>query len=68
MACNVYLTFFHQYNASRLRRLEMVYIPFCYGVPFVPAFVYLFVHTKHKGKVYGSAVVSLDQWQLYSLC
>jgi hypothetical protein len=59
MACNVYLTFFYKYNSEQLRRLECKYLIFCYGLPFIPAFVYFFVKTKARGKVYGSAVVSV---------
>ncbi|KAB8072855.1 Nnf1-domain-containing protein [Aspergillus leporis] len=57
MACNVYLTFFYKYNSEQLRRLECKYLIFCYGLPFIPAFVYFFVKTKARGKVYGSAVL-----------
>jgi hypothetical protein len=57
MACNVYLTFFHKYDAARLRTLEPYYLAICYGLPFLPAFVYCFVKTASRGKVYGSAVV-----------
>ncbi|KAJ5619528.1 hypothetical protein N7510_003512 [Penicillium lagena] len=42
MACNVYLTFFHKYNSEQLRRLEWKYAICCYGLPFIPAFVYFF--------------------------
>jgi hypothetical protein len=61
MAFNVYLTFFRRYKAPQLRKLEKVYLVLCYGLPFIPAFVYVFIHTEGKGKVYGSALVSLDQ-------
>jgi hypothetical protein len=59
MACNVYLTFFHQYNSDQLRRLEWKYVVGCYGLPFIPAFVYFFIHTPARGRVYGSAIVRL---------
>jgi hypothetical protein len=58
MACNVYLTFFHKYNSEQLRQLEWKYVLFCYGLPFLPAFVYFFIETEARGKVYGSAIVS----------
>jgi hypothetical protein len=61
MACNVYLTFFRKYDAKQLRSLEWKYILFCYGVPFIPAFTFFFVRSKSRGKVYGSAVVSLTR-------
>ncbi|OQU98190.1 hypothetical protein CLAIMM_04011 isoform 1 [Cladophialophora immunda] len=57
MACNVYLSFFRQYDASQLRSLEWRYLGACYGVPFIPAFVFLFVSSGDKGKVYGDAVL-----------
>ena len=60
MACNVYLTFFHKYDAKQLRSLEWKYILFCYGAPFILAFTLLFVHSESRGKVYGSAVVCLS--------
>ena len=59
MACNVYLTFFRQYDAVSLRKLEWRYLAICYGLPFVPALVFLFIDTAGRGKVYGSANVSL---------
>ncbi|KAI9707382.1 MAG: hypothetical protein M1836_000343 [Candelina mexicana] len=57
MACNVYLTFFRKYTASHLRALEWKYIVACYGIPLIPAFVYEFIDTKARGKVYGSATL-----------
>ncbi|KAH0848865.1 hypothetical protein AYO21_09565 [Fonsecaea monophora] len=57
MACNVYLSFFRQYDASQIRGLEWRYLGACYGVPFVPALVFLFVSSDGKGKVYGDAVL-----------
>jgi hypothetical protein len=59
MAFNVYLTFFRKYDAKQLRTLEPRYFLFCYGIPFFPAFSYFFVRSNSRGKVYGSAVVSL---------
>lgn len=59
MACNVYLTFFHKYNSEQLRRLEWKYAVCCYGLPFIPAFVYFFIKSQARGRVYGSAIVSL---------
>lgn len=58
MACNVYLSFFHRYDATKLRALEWRYLVACYGIPFVPALVFLFIETEKKGKLYGDAVVS----------
>ena len=58
MAFNVYLIFFHKYNVEQLRALDWRYLLGCYGASFVPAFVYLFVNTKARNKIYGPAVVS----------
>ncbi|RAH85157.1 Nnf1-domain-containing protein [Aspergillus japonicus CBS 114.51] len=57
MACNVWLTFFHKYDSEQLRRLEVKYLLACYGLPFVPAFVYFFIETKTRGKIYGAATL-----------
>ncbi|KAE8358074.1 hypothetical protein BDV27DRAFT_169784 [Aspergillus caelatus] len=57
MACNVYLTMFHKYDASQLKRLEWRYFIFCYGIPFLPAVVFLFIKSEARGKIYGSAVL-----------
>ncbi|KAL1984003.1 hypothetical protein VTN96DRAFT_9688 [Rasamsonia emersonii] len=57
MAFNVYLTFFYKYDASRLRRLEWKYVLLCYGLPFIPSFVYFFVKNETNGPIYGSAVL-----------
>jgi hypothetical protein len=59
MACNVYLTFFRKYNEKQLRLFEWKYVLFCYGVPFISAFIFFFVRSESRGKVYGSAVVCL---------
>ncbi|KAI9681430.1 MAG: hypothetical protein M1817_002714 [Caeruleum heppii] len=60
MACNVYLTFFKKYNQHQLRRIEWKYLVFCYGVPALPAFVFLFVKKYREGqeyRIYGNAVL-----------
>jgi hypothetical protein len=57
MACNVYLTFFHKYNSEQLRQIEWKYVVCCYGLPFIPSFVYFFIQTQARGRVYGSAIV-----------
>ena len=59
MAINVYLTLFKKYNATQLKALEWRYLSLCYGVPFVIAFVYIFIDTESRGKIYGSASVRL---------
>ncbi|KAF7114708.1 hypothetical protein CNMCM5793_009659 [Aspergillus hiratsukae] len=57
MAYNVYLAFFKHYDTRRLGMLEWKYVLFCYGVPFIPAFVYLFISSESRGKVYGDSVL-----------
>ncbi|KAF9885614.1 hypothetical protein FE257_012705 [Aspergillus nanangensis] len=57
MACNVYLTFFRKYNSEHLRHQEWKYLLFCYGLPFIPSFVYFFVRSQSRGRVYGSAIL-----------
>ena len=57
MAINVYLTLFKKYNAEQLKSLEWKYHCFCYGIPFVNAFILLFIETEGKGKIYGPAVL-----------
>jgi hypothetical protein len=34
-----------------------VYVVCCYGIPFIPSFIYFFIHTHTRGQVYGSATV-----------
>jgi hypothetical protein len=53
MALNVYLTFFRRFSIPRLRKLEWKYFLFCYGMPFILAFVPLVL----KSKPYGRAGV-----------
>lgn len=67
MACNVYLSFFRQYDSAQLKGLEWKYLGACYGVPFIPAIVFLFVSTPSRGKVFGGAVVRLTPFSLISL-
>jgi hypothetical protein len=57
MACNVYLTFFHKYGSEQLRQIEWVYVVCCYGLPFIPSFIYFFIYTHARGRVYGSSIV-----------
>ncbi|OBT66779.1 hypothetical protein VE03_04004 [Pseudogymnoascus sp. 23342-1-I1] len=57
MAFNVYLTFFHRYSASQLRSLEWKYLLICYGVPLIPALVFVFTGTEDRGRIFGSATL-----------
>ncbi len=66
MACNVYLTFFHKFNATQLRGLEWKYFVVCYGLPLIPAITYLCINNSSRGKIYGPATVSTDRWLAWS--
>ena len=70
MALNIWLTFYRKYDAERIRKLEVVYFIVCYGVPFIPAFAYIFIKTAAKGRLYGNATswcwVS-SEWDLLRL-
>lgn len=57
MAINVYLTFYCKFDAAKLRKMEIPYLLFCYGVPFVVAMVFVFVSSPTKGKIYGDATL-----------
>ena len=57
IACNVYLAFFHNYTAKQLKLLDPKYLLLCYGAAFIVAFVFIFVETKDRGKIYGPAIV-----------
>ncbi|KAI9640475.1 hypothetical protein NHQ30_011221 [Ciborinia camelliae] len=57
MATNVYLVFFYRFDAAQLKKLYPYYALICYGLPFIPAMVCLFVKTKKKGRIYGNATL-----------
>lgn len=57
MAINVYLAFYHSFDARQLRRMEITYLLACYGIPFVPALTYIFVKDASRGRMYGDAVL-----------
>ena len=58
MAVNVYLVIFQHFDAQDLQRLEKRYLLGCYGLPFIPAFVFLFVNDSVRGRMYGNATVN----------
>ncbi|KAJ5709597.1 hypothetical protein N7493_009888 [Penicillium malachiteum] len=45
------------YDSEQLRRLEWKYLICCYALPFIPAFIYFFIQTQERGRVYGSAIL-----------
>ena len=55
MAVNVWLTFYHKVDAHGLRRMEKWYLLVCYGCPFIPAVVFVFIDSPAQGRVYGDA-------------
>jgi hypothetical protein len=57
MAVNVYLAFFKGYTVDQLRSLDLAYLLICYGLSFIPAFVFIFINTNARGPVYGPAVI-----------
>lgn len=57
MASNVYLTFYWKFDQEQIRRMEPIYFALCYGVPLVPAFVYLFIKDSSNRKLYGDATL-----------
>ncbi|KAK5662475.1 hypothetical protein OQA88_8386 [Cercophora sp. LCS_1] len=70
MAINVYLTFYHKFDARALRKMELPYFLCCYGIPFVPGFTFLFVSTESAGRPYGNAVLWCwlkPEWEIYRI-
>jgi len=57
MAINVYLVFFRGYTVERLRSLDLRYLIACYGLSFVPAFVFIFISNRSQGHIYGNAII-----------
>ncbi|KAH7198939.1 uncharacterized protein B0J16DRAFT_410381 [Fusarium flagelliforme] len=70
MAINVYLTFYLKFDAQRLRKMEVPYLIGCYGVPFVPAFVYIFIKNKEGDRMYGNAMLWCwvsSEWDIWRI-
>lgn len=73
MALNVYLTVFKKYSSHRLQKLELPYILACYGIPFIPALVFLFIRKERGGverPLFGPATLwcwIADDWQILRL-
>ncbi|KAF4994047.1 hypothetical protein FGRMN_6081 [Fusarium graminum] len=57
MAINVYLTFYYKFDARKLRKMEIPYLIGCYGIPFIPAFIYIFIKNKEGQRMYGDATL-----------
>ncbi|KAI3573821.1 hypothetical protein IWW34DRAFT_886265 [Fusarium oxysporum f. sp. albedinis] len=70
MAINVYLTFYFKFDAQRLRKMEIPYLIGCYGVPFVPAVVYIFIKNKEGQRMYGNAMLWCwvsSEWDIWRI-
>lgn len=70
MAVNVYLTFYHKFDAAKLRRMELPYLITCYGVPFIVALTYVFIDDPRRGKMYGDATLWCwisPRWDIWRL-
>ncbi|TQN74691.1 G-protein coupled receptor 1 [Colletotrichum shisoi] len=70
MAINVYLTFYYKFDAERLRRMEVPYLIFCYGIPFIPALVYVFIRDGDGQRVYGNATLwcwVTPEWEIWRI-
>ncbi|KAF5017891.1 hypothetical protein F66182_10149 [Fusarium sp. NRRL 66182] len=70
MAINVYLTFYYKFDARKLRKMEIPYLVGCYGIPFVPAFVYVFVKNREGQRVYGNATLWCwvsSEWDIWRI-
>ncbi|KAI6708087.1 hypothetical protein PZA11_002174 [Diplocarpon coronariae] len=73
MALNVYLTFYHRFDARQLRKLEKYYLLVCYGVPLIPGITLVLVSLPGRGRPYANAILwcwlssAYDQWRVYFL-
>lgn len=70
MALNVYLTFYHKFDAQRLRRMDVAYMISCYGIPFILALTFIFVSTPDRGRFYGNAVLWCwvsQKWDIFRI-
>jgi hypothetical protein len=56
-AINVFLTFHSQRWDVKLRNLESIYCVFCYGIPLMPALIYLVMDLAYGMDIYGDATV-----------
>lgn len=68
MAYDVFLIVFRRRDGRDLHKLEVKYISIITTVVFIPALVFLFIHTPEKGPMYGGVTVSLfpqsDNWSV----
>jgi hypothetical protein len=67
MAFNVYLTFYHKFDAQKLKMMEFWYLLVCYGLPLPAALAFIFISTPERGRIYGDATLwcwVAPQWEL----
>ncbi|KAI1812231.1 family A G protein-coupled receptor-like protein [Poronia punctata] len=57
MALNVYLTFYHRYDAEKLKKMEIWYLLVCYGLPLPLALGFIFISNASRGRIYGDATL-----------
>ncbi|KXG46440.1 uncharacterized protein PGRI_052960 [Penicillium griseofulvum] len=57
MAWDTYLVVFYHFDTQALRKLEVKYIGAITILSFIPAFVFLFIHTQEKGPIYGDQII-----------
>ncbi|KAJ5180878.1 hypothetical protein N7492_004088 [Penicillium capsulatum] len=57
MALDTYLVVFHHFDAHSLQKLEKTYLGIITSVSFIPALVFLFIHSPERGSVYGSETI-----------
>jgi hypothetical protein len=70
MALNVHLTFYFKFDARQLRRMEIPYFLFCYGVPFIVSLILVFVSSPEKGRMYGNATLwcwIAPKWDIFRI-
>ncbi|KAK4224810.1 hypothetical protein QBC38DRAFT_285757 [Podospora fimiseda] len=70
MAVNVFLIVFRNYEAQALKRLEWKYALGITLFTFIPAFVFLFIHTEEKGPFYGGVTLwcaIAPKWVLFRI-
>lgn len=60
MALDTYLVVFHHFDAHTLHELETKYIGAITTLTFIPALVFLFIHTPERGSIYGNEIVSIS--------
>ncbi|OBT87670.1 hypothetical protein VE02_02744 [Pseudogymnoascus sp. 03VT05] len=57
MAFNVFLTFFYHFGEPEFKALEKYYIVFNYGIPLIPAIVFVVYQNEERGHIFGDATL-----------